>query len=211
MSLICSPTNVQQPVPVFQILIGRGPGCSRYRCDLPPRRPLTSVSVKRRAITRTSNPSTVREFGPNRRLQTQEKALGKSWALGLALDGSHRGDEWQSTASLGDCVGRQNCCPGEVGPERSGSPKSLSRELRKTGATMDEIKGTHGSHFIPARSRNGSAACQLWRDSSGWELRLVVGRLVCTEICRDSETILEVQECWAMRLQERGWTDVRDD
>src|SRR5258705_11206073 len=39
----------------------------------------------------------------------------------------------------------------KLGPERSGSPKPLSQELREKGATMDEIKGIARVKFHPGK------------------------------------------------------------
>jgi len=50
------------------------------------------------------------------------------------------------------------------------------------------------------------AVCELWGRPPAWELRLVIGAVALTEICHDSETVLDIQECWAERLLERGWT-----
>ena len=54
-------------------------------------------------------------------------------------------------AARGLCLGTRIAALAKLGPERSGSPKSFSRELRKKGATMDEIKGIARVKFHPGK------------------------------------------------------------
>ena len=39
----------------------------------------------------------------------------------------------------------------------------------------------------------------------GWELRLMVGELMRSQVCRSSEEILTTQEAWKAAMIGKGW------
>jgi hypothetical protein len=55
------------------------------------------------------------------------------------------------------------------------------------------------------RKRNHVAACRVWSHEFGWELRLEVGELFRTHVCRSTAEILETQEAWKVAMIEKGW------
>ena len=54
--------------------------------------------------------------------------------------------------------------------------------------------------------RNRVAQCLLFSHQFGWELRLEVGQLFRTQVCRTTEEILDVQESWKAAMIEKGWS-----
>lgn len=51
-----------------------------------------------------------------------------------------------------------------------------------------------------------TATCALHSHDFGWELRLTIGELVRTQVCRTSEEVLSVQEDWRRALEQRGYS-----
>lgn len=49
------------------------------------------------------------------------------------------------------------------------------------------------------------ARCALYSYPLGWELRLMVGELVRSQVCRTQDEILHTQENWKATMLERGW------
>ena len=49
------------------------------------------------------------------------------------------------------------------------------------------------------------ARCALFSHQFGWELRLMVGELVRSQVCRSQDEILTTQENWKAAIIERGW------
>jgi hypothetical protein len=49
------------------------------------------------------------------------------------------------------------------------------------------------------------ARCALFSHPFGWELRLMVGELVRSKVCRTQDEILTTQENWRAAMLERGW------
>jgi hypothetical protein len=54
--------------------------------------------------------------------------------------------------------------------------------------------------------RNRVAQCLLFSHQFDWELRLEVGQLFRTQVCRTIEEILDVQESWKAAMIEKGWS-----
>jgi hypothetical protein len=42
-------------------------------------------------------------------------------------------------------------------------------------------------------------------DQFGWDLRLEVGELFRTQVCRSTEELLDMQESWKAAMIEKGW------
>jgi hypothetical protein len=55
------------------------------------------------------------------------------------------------------------------------------------------------------RKRNHVAVCRLWSHEFGWELRLEVGELFKTHVCRSTEEILNTQDSWKAAMIDKGW------
>ena len=55
--------------------------------------------------------------------------------------------------------------------------------------------------------RDHVAQCVLFSNQFGWELRLEVGELFRTQVCRSPEEILDTQEAWNASMLEKGWSD----
>ena len=53
--------------------------------------------------------------------------------------------------------------------------------------------------------RGHVAQCVLFSHQFGWELRLEVGELFRTKVCRSTEEILNTQESWKQAMIEKGW------
>jgi hypothetical protein len=53
--------------------------------------------------------------------------------------------------------------------------------------------------------RDREARCQLWSHEFGFELRLVIGELMRSQVCKTSDEVLDVQESWKAAMEERGW------
>ena len=49
------------------------------------------------------------------------------------------------------------------------------------------------------------AKCALLSHQFGWELRLTIGELLRTQVCRSSDDVIRVQEEWRRALEERGY------
>jgi hypothetical protein len=49
------------------------------------------------------------------------------------------------------------------------------------------------------------ARCVLVSHQLGWELRLMVGELLQSQVCRSSEEILNTQESWKAAMMGKGW------
>lgn len=54
------------------------------------------------------------------------------------------------------------------------------------------------------------AVCELFSHQFGWELRLTIGPLLRTQVCRGTDDVLRVQEEWRAALIERFYVDVRE-
>ena len=55
--------------------------------------------------------------------------------------------------------------------------------------------------------RRLEARCELWSHQFGFELRLTVGTLVRSQVCRSSDEVLSTQESWKAAMIGNGWTD----
>jgi hypothetical protein len=55
------------------------------------------------------------------------------------------------------------------------------------------------------RKGDREARCVLLSHQFGWELRLLIGELVRSQVCRSSEEILSTQESWKAALIQGGW------
>ena len=55
--------------------------------------------------------------------------------------------------------------------------------------------------------RNGDkqARCVLVSHPFGWELRLMVGELLRSQVCRSQDEILTTQESWKTSMVDRDW------
>lgn len=49
------------------------------------------------------------------------------------------------------------------------------------------------------------ATCGLFSHQFGWELRLTIGELLRTQVCRATDEVLRVQEDWKNGLGQRGY------
>jgi hypothetical protein len=49
------------------------------------------------------------------------------------------------------------------------------------------------------------ARCLLMSHQFGWELRLTVGDLLRTQVCRSTDEILTTQESWKAAMSDKGW------
>lgn len=56
------------------------------------------------------------------------------------------------------------------------------------------------------KKRDHVAQCVLFSHEFGWELRLEVGELFRTQVCRSTEEILDTQESWKAAMIEKGWS-----
>ena len=52
-----------------------------------------------------------------------------------------------------------------------------------------------------------TATCALFSHQFGWELRLTIGELLRTQVCRSTDEVLRVQEEWRTALIGRGYND----
>lgn len=50
-----------------------------------------------------------------------------------------------------------------------------------------------------------TARCKLVSHQLGWELRLLVGELLRSQVCRSGDEILTTQESWKAAMINRGW------
>ena len=57
--------------------------------------------------------------------------------------------------------------------------------------------------------RDREARCQLWSHQLGFELRLMIGELMRSQVCRSSDEVLDTQESWKAAMMERGWRQTR--
>jgi hypothetical protein len=55
--------------------------------------------------------------------------------------------------------------------------------------------------------RTREARCQLWSHQFGFELRLIVGELVRSQVCRNSDEVLDTQGSWKAAMVGRDWTE----
>jgi hypothetical protein len=55
------------------------------------------------------------------------------------------------------------------------------------------------------------ARCELFSHQFGWELRLMIGELVRSQVCRTTDEILSVQEEWRAALRTRGYNEFPQD
>ena len=55
------------------------------------------------------------------------------------------------------------------------------------------------------KKRNRVAECLIFSHEFGWELRLEVGELFRTQVCRSTQEIRAVQENWKAAMVEKGW------
>jgi hypothetical protein len=54
--------------------------------------------------------------------------------------------------------------------------------------------------------RRHVATCALFSHQFGWELRLTIGELLRTQVCRSTDEVLRVQEDWKHALEQRGYS-----
>jgi len=55
------------------------------------------------------------------------------------------------------------------------------------------------------KKRQHVVQCVVFSHQFGWELRLEVGELFNTQVCRSADEILKTQETWKAALFEKGW------
>ena len=55
------------------------------------------------------------------------------------------------------------------------------------------------------KTREHVAQCLIFSHEFGWELRLEVGELFRTQVCRSTQEIRAVQENWKAAMVEKGW------
>jgi hypothetical protein len=57
------------------------------------------------------------------------------------------------------------------------------------------------------RKGQRAAECSIWTHPLGFELRLSVGdELLRSEVIRDQDALIRVQEAWRQALEAKGWT-----
>lgn len=55
-------------------------------------------------------------------------------------------------------------------------------------------------------TKNGhEAVCELWSHPLGWELRLIVGDLRRSQVCRTQDDVLDTSAAWKAAMEEKGW------
>jgi hypothetical protein len=76
-----------------------------------------------------------------------------------------------------------------------------------TTTLRDVWNGTpaHLEDVWTLRKRDHVARCMLLSHEFGWELRLEVGELFRTQVCRSSEEIRTTAENWKAAMIEKGW------
>jgi hypothetical protein len=92
-----------------------------------------------------------------------------------------------------------------VGPDADspGSRRRLSvREVRPRAQAED---GGERKRRREDDARVGSRSGIGQTHQFGWELRLTIGELVRTQVCRSSDEVMRVQEEWRRALEERGY------
>ena len=57
------------------------------------------------------------------------------------------------------------------------------------------------------KKRQHAAQCVVFSHQFGWELRLEVGELFRTQVCRSSEEIVTTAENWKAAMIEKGWSE----
>jgi hypothetical protein len=57
------------------------------------------------------------------------------------------------------------------------------------------------------KKRQHVAVCELFSHQLGWELRLTIGELLRSQVCRSSDEVLRVQEEWRRTLEDRGYAE----
>jgi len=68
-------------------------------------------------------------------------------------------------------------------------------------------RGSNASERHRIRPHQGDkvARCLVVSHPFGWELRLMAGELVRSQVCRSSEEILTTQEAWKAAMIGKGW------
>jgi len=56
------------------------------------------------------------------------------------------------------------------------------------------------------RKRTHIVQCMLYTHQFGWELRLEVGQLFRTQVCRSDREIEDVSVAWKEEMIEKGWS-----
>ena len=56
------------------------------------------------------------------------------------------------------------------------------------------------------RKRDHVVPCKLFTHQFGWELRLEVGELFMTQVCKSDREIEDVSAGWKAAMVEKGWT-----
>jgi len=57
------------------------------------------------------------------------------------------------------------------------------------------------------KKRQHTAQCVVFSHEFGWEIRLEVGELFRTQVCRSADEIRDVQENWKSAMLEKGWSE----
>jgi hypothetical protein len=55
------------------------------------------------------------------------------------------------------------------------------------------------------RKRNHVVRCMLFTHQLGWELRLEVGKLLMTQVCKSAREIEDLSAGWRDAMIEKGW------
>jgi hypothetical protein len=78
--------------------------------------------------------------------------------------------------------------------------------------TLREVWNGHAVELAERwRLRKRNEVCCLWSHEFGLELRLEIGELFRTQVCRSAEEILETQEAWKAAVIEKGRAKWRCD
>ena len=94
--------------------------------------------------------------------------------------------------------------------ERSGGPAPVVLRSRRAMNTTPQRENWNG-HPVELgdawtlRKGTNVARCVLVRHQLGWELRLMVGELLRSQVCRLSEEIWSTQESWKAAMMTKGW------
>ena len=82
--------------------------------------------------------------------------------------------------------------------------------MNTTGTTLRPVWNGHPVELgigWTLRKRNHVAQCVVFSHEFGWELRLEVGELFRTQVCRSDREIEDVSAAWREAMLEKGWTE----
>ena len=83
------------------------------------------------------------------------------------------------------------------------SPSAL--EAPAAPRELDRLMNKFTREAWRLRKRDREARCQLWSHEFRFELRLMVGELRRSQVCRSSDEVLDHAESWKAAMMERGW------